>query len=111
VAAVVAVAGRPVEARDIDPLTTPVTDYNNSYPLERPLAYHLVRPYHDDNFLYGYFDHVYGRGPLIRLGDGTLLPGFRGYGMFGSPGYGRGLRPTSLIDLSRYRSRGLFCRP
>jgi hypothetical protein len=100
-----------VEGRDIDPLVPPVTDYNNSYPFERPLAYHVVRPYHEDNFLYGYFDHVYGRGPAITLGDGTLLPGFRGYGLFGSPGYGRGLRPTSFIDLSRYRPRDCFGRP
>jgi hypothetical protein len=106
-----AVAHLSASGRDIDPLTTPVTDYNNHYHGERPLGYLFVRPYYDDNFLYGYFDHIYGRGPVLTLGNRTLLPGFRGYGMFGSPGYGAGLRPTSVIDLSRYRWRGGCFRP
>ena len=60
-------------------------------------------PYRDDSYNYGYYDFCPGRGPLITLGDGNLQQGFRGYGMFGSPGYGRGMQPTSYIDLSRYR--------
>ena len=59
---------------------------------------HLYPAYYSSSCLYGYFDHVYGRGPVIDLGSATLAPGFRGYGPFGSIGYGLGLRPTSLID-------------
>ncbi len=56
-------------------------------------------PYCTDNCLYGYQDFAYGRGPLIQLGAGNLQPGFRGYGVFGSPGYGQGLAPATRIDL------------
>ncbi len=52
--------------------------------------YRHPRPYDTGSCLYGYQDYVYGRGPLIDLGSGTLDPGFRGFGVFGSPGYGQG---------------------
>jgi hypothetical protein len=55
-------------------------------------------PYCTSSSLYGYQDHAYGRGPLINLGGAALQPGFRGYGMFGSPGYGLGLYPSTWID-------------
>jgi hypothetical protein len=60
----------------------------------------FARPYHSCSFLYGYQDYVYRRGPVIDLGSVSLQPGFRGYGVFGSFGYGHGLRPTSAIDRS-----------
>jgi hypothetical protein len=59
----------------------------------------LETPYHDQNLIYGYYDYAYGRGPLLTLGDRALTPGFRGYGLLGTPGYGPGLRPTSRVDL------------
>lgn len=55
--------------------------------------------YSSDSCLYGYQDHAFGRGPLIELGSGNLQPSFRGYGVFGSPGFGPGLRPATRIDL------------
>jgi hypothetical protein len=58
----------------------------------------LVLPYRTRSWLYGYADFAYGRGPLNDLGRATLYPGFRGYGVCGSPGYGLGMGPTSLID-------------
>jgi hypothetical protein len=59
----------------------------------------LEPPYHDWNGLYGYQDYAWGRGPVIPLGDRAMNPGFRGYGLLGSPGYGAGIRPTSAVDL------------
>jgi hypothetical protein len=67
--------------------------------IDRNVEGFLDPPYRDTKLLYGYYDHVVGRGPLITLGSRNLLPGFRGYGLLGSPGYGIGLRPTSAIDL------------
>lgn len=58
----------------------------------------LVAPYRTRSYLYGYPDFAYGRGPQFDLGRATLFPGFRGYGVLGSPGYGLGLGPTSNID-------------
>jgi hypothetical protein len=87
----------------VNPPCPVVTDFNNAHPFKACFTRTLVLPYKDDSYLYGYFDYCPGRGPLITLGDGTLQQGFRGYGMFGSPGYGRGMQPTSYIDLSRYR--------
>lgn len=55
-------------------------------------------PYCTDSCLYGYQDYAFGRGPLINLGSGSLQPGFRGYGVLGSPGYGQGLAPATRID-------------
>ena len=69
-----------------------------------------ARPYATSSCLYGYQDYVYGRGPLIDLGSAALEPGFRGYGVFGSPGYGVGLRPSSVID-TRANKRGLRLMP
>jgi hypothetical protein len=57
-----------------------------------------VLPYRTRSGLYGYPDFAYGRGPLNDLGRATLYPGFRGYGVIGSPGYGLGMGPTSSID-------------
>ncbi len=65
-----------------------------------------AHPYHTSSCLYGYQDYVYGRGPLINLGGSALEPGFRGYGVIGSPGYGLGLRPSSVID-AQANERGL----
>jgi hypothetical protein len=79
-----------------------VTDFNNCHPAKGAFSQLIALPYRDDGLIYGYFDFCPGRGPVVTLGDGTLQPGFRGYGMFGSPGYGRGLTPTSAIDRSRY---------
>lgn len=59
----------------------------------------LDTPYHDKNLLYGYYDYGWGRGPLITLGSQALVPGFRGYGLLGTPGYGAGQRPISEVDL------------
>jgi hypothetical protein len=56
-------------------------------------------PYHDQNWIYGYYDYAWGRGPLVTLGTRALVPGFRGYGLLGSPGYGAGQRPVSANDL------------
>jgi hypothetical protein len=56
-------------------------------------------PYRDQNWIYGYYDYAYGRGPLVTLGSKALVPGFRGYGIWGSPGYGAGQRPVSFVDL------------
>ena len=58
----------------------------------------FVLPYRTRSWLYGYPDFAYGRGPVNDLGRATLYPGFRGYGVIGSPGYGLGMGPTSLID-------------
>jgi hypothetical protein len=58
----------------------------------------LVLPYRTRSWIYGYSDFAYGRGPQNDLGRATLYPGFRGYGMLGSPGYGLGMGPTSHID-------------
>jgi hypothetical protein len=58
----------------------------------------FVLPYRTRSWLYGYPDFAYGRGPLNDLGRSTLYPGFRGYGVLGSPGWGLGLGPTSSID-------------
>lgn len=58
----------------------------------------FMLPYRTRSGLYGHPDFAYGRGPLNDLGRATLYPGFRGYGMLGSPGYGVGLGPTSQID-------------
>jgi hypothetical protein len=58
----------------------------------------FVLPYRTRSWLYGYSDYAYGRGPLNDLGRATLYPGFRGYGVCGSPGYGLGMGPTSQID-------------
>src|SRR5262249_39892292 len=58
----------------------------------------LVLPYRTRSWLYGYPDYAYGRGPVNDLGRATLYPGFRGYGVIGSPGYGLGVGPASLID-------------
>ena len=58
----------------------------------------LVLPYRTRSWLYGYPDYAYGRGPVNDLGRATLYPGFRGYGVIGSPGYGLGMGPTSSID-------------
>ena len=33
-----------------------------------------------------------------NLGGAALQPGFRGYGMLGSPGYGLGMYPSTWID-------------
>ena len=55
-------------------------------------------PYRTKSALYGYPDFAYGRGPLINLGGASLQPGFRGYGMFGSPGYGLGMYPSTWTD-------------
>jgi hypothetical protein len=63
-------------------------------------------PYNTGSCLYGYPDYVRGRGPLVDLGAASLDQGFRGYGVFGSPGYGLGLEPHSMIDIDR----GLFRR-
>jgi hypothetical protein len=59
----------------------------------------LASPYKTQSHVYGYQDYAVGRGPLITLGSRALSPGFRGYGLFCSPGYGLGLRPTSRVDL------------
>ena len=59
----------------------------------------LELPYRDQNWIYGYYDYAHGRGPLITLGSKALTPGFRGYGLWGSPGYGAGQRPVSFVDL------------
>lgn len=64
-------------------------------------------PYSSSSCLYGYLDHVYGRGPVIDLGSAALSPGLRGYGPFGSPGYGLGTIPTSRIDRRKPRI-GIF---
>lgn len=77
---------------------------SESYPF---LCKCLQSPYSSGNCLYGYLDHVYGRGPVIDLGSASLSPGFRGYGPFGSPGYGLGTMPTSRIDRERPRI-GIF---
>jgi hypothetical protein len=58
----------------------------------------FVLPYRTRSSVYGYADYAYGRGPLNDLGRATLYPGFRGYGVCASPGYGLGMGPTSLID-------------
>jgi hypothetical protein len=55
-------------------------------------------PYHSKSALYGYSDFAYGRGPIINLGSSALQPGFRGYGVFGSPGYGLGMYPSTWTD-------------
>jgi hypothetical protein len=55
-------------------------------------------PYHDQNWIYGYYDYAWARGPVITLGTRALVPGFRGYGLWGSPGYGVGQRPVSAVD-------------
>ncbi|MEW4568911.1 hypothetical protein AB1L88_13685 [Tautonia sp. JC769] len=55
-------------------------------------------PYHTKSSVYGYRDHAYGRGPLINLGGAALQPGFRGYGVLGSPGYGLGMYPSTWTD-------------
>lgn len=62
------------------------------------LCHAFQRPYSTSSCLYGYPDHVYGRGPVVDLGASALTPGFRGYGPLGSPGYGVGLMPTTRID-------------
>lgn len=69
-----------------------------------------ARPYNSSNCLYGYQDYVYGRGPLINLGGASLEPGFRGYGVFHSPGYGLGLRPSSMID-AQANAKGVKLAP
>jgi hypothetical protein len=91
------------QANCVNPPCPIVTDFNNSHPFKTCFTKPLVLPYRDDSYIYGYYDYCPGRGPLLTLGDGTLQQGFRGYGMFGSPGWGRGLEPTSYIDLSRYQ--------
>ncbi|WP_169979072.1 hypothetical protein [Tautonia rosea] len=55
-------------------------------------------PYHTKSSVYGYRDFAYGRGPLINLGGAALQPGFRGYGVLGSPGYGLGMYPSTWVD-------------
>jgi hypothetical protein len=70
--------------------------------LDRKAEGLVTPPYKSTSLLYGYQDFVYGRGPLVDLGSRTLLPGFRGYGLLCSPGYGAGLRPTSAIDLDHF---------
>jgi hypothetical protein len=70
--------------------------------VDRTVEGFFTPPYHDTNLLYGYYDHIIGRGPVITTGSRTLHPGFRGYGLLASPGYGIGLRPTSAIDLKHY---------
>jgi hypothetical protein len=69
-----------------------------------------ARPYQTSSCLYGYVDYAYKRGPIIDLGAATLQPGFRGYGPFGSPGYGLGSYPTSRIDVEAAR-RGFKLAP
>jgi hypothetical protein len=56
-------------------------------------------PYHDQNWIYGYYDYAWARGPVVTLGTRAMSPGFRGYGLLGSPGYGAGMRPVSEVDL------------
>jgi hypothetical protein len=95
-------------AGDPAPLSAP--DSRDCHALVRDVWTHVDRnlegfftpPYSDSSWIYGYFDYAYGRGPLITVGSRTLLPGFRGYGLFLSPGYGTGLRPTSAIDLEHF---------
>jgi hypothetical protein len=70
--------------------------------VDRNVEGFLTPPYRDTSLLYGYYDHALGRGPVVTLGSRTLHPGFRGYGLLGSPGYGIGLRPTTSIDLTHY---------
>mgnify|MGYP000940188244 CR=1 FL=1 len=58
----------------------------------------IANHYRTNSCLYGYQDHVYGRGPVIDLGSATLQPGFRGYGVLGNVGYGLGMWPQSRLD-------------
>jgi hypothetical protein len=85
------VVSAPVRAGDRVPPT------NGPYHLSGPCS-GLVLPYRTRSWYYGYQDFAYGRGPLNDLGRATLYPGFRGYGVIGSPGYGLGMGPTSFID-------------
>jgi hypothetical protein len=55
--------------------------------------------YKTQNWIYGYYDYAYGRGPVITLGSRAMVPGFRGFGLLGSPGYGAGQKPVSRVDL------------
>jgi hypothetical protein len=59
----------------------------------------LESRYKTQNWIYGYYDYAYGRGPVITLGSRALIPGFRGFGLLGSPGYGAGQKPVSRVDL------------
>ncbi len=94
----------------VEPPCPTVTDFNATHPFKACYTKAFVLGYRDDSYIYGYYDYCPGRGPLITLGDGNLQQGFRGYGMFGSPGYGRGMQPTSYIDLLRYQRYPLFGR-
>lgn len=64
-------------------------------------------PYRTKSALYGYPDYAYGRGPVMNLGGASLQPGFRGYGMFGSPGYGLGMYPSTWTDQRPVLRHGL----
>lgn len=57
-----------------------------------------AKPDHTKSSVSGYQVFAYGRGPLINLGGAALQPGFRGYGMLGSPGYGLGMYPSTWTD-------------
>lgn len=70
--------------------------------IDRNVEGTLTPPYRDTGLIYGYYDYRLGRGPVLTLGSRTLLPGFRGYGLLVSPGYGPGLRPTSMLDLDHF---------
>ena len=65
-------------------------------------------PYHTKSHLYAYPDFAYGRGPLINLGGAALQPGFRGYGVVGSPGYGLGMYPSTWNDQRPSHGHGKF---
>jgi hypothetical protein len=68
--------------------------------VERNVDGFFTPPYKDASLIYGYYDYVDGRGPRITLGSRNLQPGFRGFGLLFSPGYGAGNWPTSAIDLN-----------
>jgi hypothetical protein len=68
--------------------------------VERNVNGFFTPPYKDASLLYGYYDYVDGRGPRVTLGSRNLQPGFRGFGLLFSPGYGAGNWPTSSIDLN-----------
>ncbi|MFO0956844.1 MAG: hypothetical protein U0800_05170 [Isosphaeraceae bacterium] len=54
--------------------------------------------YRTNSCVYGYVDYVYGRGATPDLGGAALQPGFRGYGLLGTNGYGLGMHPWSKLD-------------
>ncbi|AGA30585.1 hypothetical protein [Singulisphaera acidiphila] len=91
---------RSSNAERVPPNAAKVSDFCAH--VDRNIEGFLTPPYRDTNLLYGYYDQALGHGPVITLGSRTLMPGFRGYGLLGSPGYGIGVRPTSAIDLKHF---------